>query len=555
MMNDPTLNDASSSSDLDTGITPSGNPSESIPVADDKDVAGVLAAVNSHTRDEEGEPAESGAERNGDPGNLARVPSGPAYSVFSKGTKRWIIAMVTFSSFVSPMTANIYFPALNPIAKDLGVTVNLINLTLTTYMIMQGIAPTLFGDFGDMAGRRPAFIVSFTIYIAANIGLALQDNYAALMVLRCMQSGGSSGTLALSFAVVADIAVSGERGKYMGIVGAGINIGPALSPVVGGLLAEYLGWRAIFWFCAIFTVSFLVPYILTVPETCRKVVGNGSIPPQGWNMSLLDWLRYRRHPQLERAPRQKLRFPNPIKALSVVFEKDVGIILFYNSLLYLVFILVAATLSTQFSEIYHYTNLEVGLCYLPYGVGCCIAAISQGYILDWNYRRIAHNIGFTINMRRGDDLSNFPIEKARIQPLYPLLVVGLGATIAYGWVLEREPSVAAPLALQFVIGLCITGSFGILNTLIVDLYPEAPATAMAANNFVRCECGAVATSVIEIMIRSMGRGWCFTFWALLVVVFSPILWASPKYGIQWRAERRLRKEKHRLKRESEKARV
>lgn len=60
---------------------------------------------------------------------------------------------------------NIYFPALNPIAKDLGVSVSLINLTLTTYMIFQGIAPTLFGDFGDMAGRRPAFILAVSIYI------------------------------------------------------------------------------------------------------------------------------------------------------------------------------------------------------------------------------------------------------------------------------------------------------------------------------------------------------------------------------------------------------
>lgn len=63
------------------------------------------------------------------------------------------------------LTQNIYFPALNPISNDLGVSVSLINLTLTTYMVFQGIAPTIFGDFGDMAGRRPAFIVAVFIYI------------------------------------------------------------------------------------------------------------------------------------------------------------------------------------------------------------------------------------------------------------------------------------------------------------------------------------------------------------------------------------------------------
>ena len=52
--------------------------------------------------------------------------------------------------------------------------------------------------------------------LGANIGLALQNNYAALIVLRCLQSTGSSGTVALGNGVVADIASSGERGKFMG---------------------------------------------------------------------------------------------------------------------------------------------------------------------------------------------------------------------------------------------------------------------------------------------------------------------------------------------------
>ncbi len=47
------------------------------------------------------------------------------------------MTIVMFTSFVSPMTANIYFPVLNPIAEDLGVSIGLINLTLTTYMIFR----------------------------------------------------------------------------------------------------------------------------------------------------------------------------------------------------------------------------------------------------------------------------------------------------------------------------------------------------------------------------------------------------------------------------------
>jgi len=472
---------------------------------------------------------------------LAPVSSGPPYSVFSRRTKVWIVAMVMVSSFVSPMTASIYFPAIHAIARDLGVSIDLINLTLTTYMVLQGIAPALFGDFGDMAGRRPAFIVAFSIYVFANIGLALQDNYAALLVLRMLQSAGSSGTLALSFAVVADISVSAERGKYMGFVGAGVNTAPALSPVLGGILAEYLGWRAIFWFCFILTGLWMIPYVLSVPETSRNVVGNGSIPPQGLNMTLVDYIRRRKRPRKDEKPRKRrMRFPNPLRTLSIVFEKDLALLLVFNAVLYLVFILSVATLSPIFADIYGLSDLQLGLCYLPYGIGCCVAAIAQGYILDWNYRRTARKIGFRIDYKRGDDLSRFPIERARIQPVVPFLCVGLLANIGYGWALHYRAPLAVPLALIFLIGLTVTGSFGIVQTLIVDLNPQAPATAVAAVNLVRCLCGAAVMAFIERMLESMGRGWCFTFWALLCAALAPSLAIVEKHGPSWREERRLR---------------
>ncbi len=73
------------------------------------------------------------------------------------------------------------------------------------------------GDVADSAGRRPAYIICFTIYILANLGLALCNSYAALFVLRCFQSTGSSATIAMCSAVVSDVSTPAERGKYMGV--------------------------------------------------------------------------------------------------------------------------------------------------------------------------------------------------------------------------------------------------------------------------------------------------------------------------------------------------
>ena len=54
--------------------------------------------------------------------------------------------------------------------------------------------------------------------------------------------------------------------------------------------------------------------------------------------------------------------------------------------------------------------------------------------------------------------------------------------------------------------------------------------------------GAGATGVIIYMIEAMGRGWCFTFIAGVVAVFSPILWVLERWGPGWREARRARVE-------------
>ena len=170
--------------------------------------------------------------------------------------------------------------------------------------------------------------------------------------------------------------------------------------------------------------------------------------------------------------------------------------------------------------------------------------------MDWNYRRVAKQAGIIIDRKRGDDMKNFPIEKARIQVVWPLLYVGIAAILCYGWAMEQNAQLAAPLILQFIMGLCLTGSFNVMSTMLVDLYPLSPATATAANNLVRCLVGAGGTAVIIQMVDAMGRGPCFTFVAAVVFFTSPLLWVEAKWGPKWREERRVRTEKRKEEKEA-----
>ncbi|KAI5202279.1 MFS general substrate transporter [Aureobasidium subglaciale] len=486
----------------------------------------------------------------------------PPYTVFTASQKRFIVLLAACAGFFSAVSANIYFPALNSLTEEFNVSATLINLTLTTYMISQGIAPAIMGDLADMAGRRPAYFVCFVIYIGACIGIALCQDYVSLLILRCLQSAGCAATIALGSGVVADIATSAERGTFMGYVTSGPMVAPALGPVIGGILAQFLGWRSIFWFLVILSACYLVPFLIAFPETGRNVVGNGAIKPQSWNRSLINYLHERKAakaPTLTRTvtresvrleearliKARKLRFPNPLKTLKIVFEKDTGILLLYNSLVYTAFYDVTASMPYLFGLIYNFNDLQIGLCFIPFGIGCLIAPILGGKALDWNFRRLALKHGFPVDKKRATDLKDFPLEKARIQVTWPLVIVGDAALLCYGWVMHVETNLAAPLVLLFFIGLCLTGAFNCNSVMLIDLYPLSPSTATAANNLVRCFIGAGGTAIIIIMIEHMGRGWCFTFIAGVVMLFSPILWVLEKYGQGWRNARTQRVEEER----------
>jgi len=121
-----------------------------------------------------------------------QAPSIP-YSTFAKAEKRLICFLIAFAAMFSPLSSFIYYPAITSLSKDLHVSIELINLTITSYMIVSGIAPAVIGDLADITGRRWIYILTLLIYCAADVGLALQRSWPALLVLRMVQSVGSSG--------------------------------------------------------------------------------------------------------------------------------------------------------------------------------------------------------------------------------------------------------------------------------------------------------------------------------------------------------------------------
>ncbi|CAO3646169.1 unnamed protein product [Cunninghamella blakesleeana] len=199
------------------------------------------------------------------------------YSIFSTRKKTFIVILIAITSFISTVSANIYFPILKTISEELQTSIDLINLTVTAYMISQGISPSFWGNISDHLGRRPVYIVTLTIYILSCAGISISTDYITLLILRAFQAFGSSSTIAIGAGVVGDISTPSERGGYMGIYSLGIALGPIVGPVAGGIISSNIGWRWIFTILCIFSGCILTVLIFALPETLRSLVGNGSI--------------------------------------------------------------------------------------------------------------------------------------------------------------------------------------------------------------------------------------------------------------------------------------
>ncbi|PGH17281.1 hypothetical protein AJ79_01164 [Helicocarpus griseus UAMH5409] len=431
----------------------------------------------------------------------------------------------------SGLSSFIYYPAIRPLAHELHVSVAAINLTVSAYLIVAGIFPSIIGDIGDHSGRRLASLLAFTLYFAANIGLDTQHSYAALVVLRCIQSAGSAGAIAIAYGVIADITTPAERGSYG------------------------LSWRWIFWFLAILSGTNLLGLVLFFPETSRKLVGNGSIPPPSiLHKSVYPIFANRKSnakPTDSNGGSFK-HFPNPLTCLTTLFHKATFIIIAVGSIQYAIFSALGTSLTTQMATRLSVNYLTAGLIYLPAGIGGLLAAFFTGRLVDYDYQVTKRSFPSStpsqppstedvttrnINPDSPNDLLAFPIEKARLRSIFPFLAIASISTVGYGWSLQANAHIAVPLVLQFLSGSSQSAIFVICGTLLTDFNPRRSATAQASYNLVRCALAAGGVAALEPLAGGVGVGWCFTVYTTVGVLCVPLLIVLRALGWGWRREK------------------
>ncbi|KAG2180593.1 hypothetical protein INT44_003597 [Umbelopsis vinacea] len=496
-----------------------------------------------------------------DAGAVSSIDTNDAevYSAFSVSQRYRILAIVATAGFLSTLSANIYFPALGVVQKDLHTTPELINLTVSLFMVFQGLSPSFWAPLADLWGRRPVYLATTTVYLAANIALAVAPNYASVLVLRMLQAFGSGPVVALVdvlatlqilqsmfltiaaakvFHCIHFLTVYYRRGTFFGIYTSGFQLAFVFGPVLGGILANSLGWRWIFWILAILAGVLLLSVVFMLRETLRSLVGNGT----GYaNPTPTQWLhsRFKGTNETKTADTKRFRqFPNMLKPLTYAFQPDVGLCLIYNGMSYSVFYAMLAAYSRLLETTYNLNELHAGLCYIPTGIGCIVGSMLEGKILDRDFRIISKQHGYDAKvLKRGNLDVDFPIYKARFRTiLFPHFIFDV-TLILFGFMVYIKAPLAVILVFQFIFGYSSTSIFIVFHTLLVDLYPNHTASIAASNNIVRCLLGAAMTAAIEPGIAGIGVQYMFLALGLILMFSSLLLLVIQRNGPIWRRRR------------------
>ncbi|MFN7038272.1 MAG: multidrug effflux MFS transporter [Alphaproteobacteria bacterium] len=176
----------------------------------------------------------------------------------------WLITLIVG---LPQLSETVYTPSLPDIAYSLHASEEMVEFTLTIYLLSFAIGTLFWGKLSDKLGRKPCILAGMVIYIIGSAGCYLSDSIQILMVARFIQAfGGSIGSV-LGQAICRDAFHGPKLGQAYSIIGSSLAIFPAIGPLVGGLIAENFGWQNIFLFLVIFAIVLGLLIAKYLPET------------------------------------------------------------------------------------------------------------------------------------------------------------------------------------------------------------------------------------------------------------------------------------------------
>lgn len=313
----------------------------------------------------------------------------------------------------------------------------------------MSIFPLWWSSFSETLGRRTIYLVSFALFLLLNVLAAISTNIAMLIIFRLLGGGAAASVQAVGAGTIADIWEVRERGKAMGVFYLGPLMGPLFAPIIGGVLAEKLGWRSAQWALGIYGGVLLLMLFFALPETLKQKSPPSENPLERAAGGHLELSRTKSSQKILQTTSKTVRslkrcFLDPLKIILCLRFPAVAITVYYASITFGCLYLLNISIETTFSKApYNFNTIEVGLSYIPASVGYLLASLFGG---RWTDKIMAREARRAKRYDEKGKLVYRPADRMRENAwiaafLYP------SALIWYGWSAEKGIHWVVPVSL------------------------------------------------------------------------------------------------------------
>lgn len=160
--------------------------------------------------------------------------------------------------------------ALPTLVQDFHSKLNILQWTVTGYMLAQAAVIPLAGWMSDRFGAKAVFLVSIVLFTIGSALCATPHNVSLLIFFRIIQGIGGGSVLPVAMAYVYRLSPANKVGVVMGAMGVPILFAPAIGPVIAGWLVQYHSWRWIFLLNVPIGVISLTMGLKSLPNTVRQ---------------------------------------------------------------------------------------------------------------------------------------------------------------------------------------------------------------------------------------------------------------------------------------------
>ena len=179
------------------------------------------------------------------------------------------IAVLAALAASGALATNILLPSLPQMAASMNVPTAAITSAITIFLAVFAVGQLLVGPLSDRYGRRWPVLAGFAIYLIGSVWCALSNDLPTLLTGRVVQAAGACATSVLSRAIARDLFEGAKLARVLTFVMVAMAAAPGFSPLVGGALDHYFGWRSAFLFVAVFAAVTAIAYASVFGETHR----------------------------------------------------------------------------------------------------------------------------------------------------------------------------------------------------------------------------------------------------------------------------------------------